>query len=241
MENPLHHFELTPLIPLHLFGLDLSINQAVVMMWIVCGVVFAFFYLAGRKAQLVPTKLQGVAEVSIEFLRDMIRENAGEEALKFFPFIATLFFFILFSNLLGLIPGAYTATSQVIVTGGFAVLVYLISLVVGFSYHGIGYLKVFVPAGVPVLILPPMILIEMISQIARPFSLAVRLFANMTAGHVVLAIFVGLVISVKFYIGWIPFGFSVGLYALEIFISCVQAYIFTFLAIIYIGESIHLH
>ena len=241
MKNPLEHFELTPLIPLYLFGLDLSINQAVVMMWIVCGVVFTFFYLAGRKGQMIPTKLQGIAEVSIEFLKDLIRENAGEDALRFFPFIATLFFFILFSNLLGLIPGAYTSTSQVMVTGTLAVIVYITSVAVGFSYHGIGYLRVFTPPGVPMWLLPFMIPIEFISQIARPFSLAIRLFANMTAGHVVLGIFFGLVITLKFYIGWIPLGFSVALYALEIFISVIQAYIFAFLATIYIGEAIHLH
>lgn len=241
MENPLHHFELTPLIPLHLFGLDISVNKAVLMMWMVCGVVFAFFYFAGRKAGLIPSKLQSIAEVAIESLKDLIRENAGEEGLRFFPFLATLFLFILFSNLLGLIPGAYTSTSQIIVTGAFAVMVYLSSLVVGFMYHGIGFLRVLIPSGVPMWLAPFMIPIELISQLSRPLSLAVRLFANMTAGHVVMSIFFGLVVMFKFYVGWIPLGFSVALYALEIFISFIQAYIFTLLAASYFGEAIRQH
>ena len=241
MENPLEHFELTPLIPLHLFGLDLSINQAVIMMWIVCGVVFTFFYLAGRKGQMIPTKLQGMAEVTIEFLRDLIRENAGEEGLRYFPFLGSLFLFILLSNLLGLVPGAYTATSQIIVTGALALIVYFASVVIGFIHHGIHYFKVFVPVGVPLPLVPFMVPIEVISQLARPFSLAIRLFANMTAGHMVMGIFFGLVIISKVYIAWIPLGFTVALYGLEIFISFIQAYIFTMLAALYIGEAIHGH
>ncbi len=241
MENPLHHFELTALIPLHLFGFDISINKAVVMMWIVCGVVFAFFYFAGRKAGMIPSKLQGLAEVAIEFIKELIRENAGEEGLRYFPFLGTLFFFILFSNLLGLVPGGYTSTSQLIVTGTLAGVVYLATLVIGFAHHGVGYLKILVPAGLPRPLVPFMIPIEVVGQLARPFSLAVRLFANMTAGHVVLTIFFGLVLMVKFYIGWIPLAFTLPLTILEIGISFIQAYIFTFLATIYIGEAIRGH
>jgi len=241
VENPLHHFELHVLIPIHLFGFDLSINKAVIMMWIVCGVVFSFFYLAGRKGEMIPAKLQGIAEIIIEFLKDLIRENAGEEGLRYFPFLASFFLFILFSNVLGLVPGAYTSTSLIIVTGTLAVMVYLGSVLIGLRHHGLGYFKVFVPAGVPLPLVPFMIPIEVISQLARPFSLSIRLFANMTAGHVVLSLFLGLVVMTKFYIGWIPLGFTVALYGLELFVSFIQAYIFTLLASVYIGEAIHGH
>lgn len=241
MKNPLEHFELHPLVSLTLFGIDISINQAVLMMWLVVVVVFAFFWLAGRKAQIIPTKLQGLAEFSIEFLKELIQENAGEKGLRYFPFVGALFFFILFSNLLGLVPGAYTSTSQIMVTGTLAVIVYLASVAIGFAHHGMGYLKVFVPAGVPLLLVPFIVPIEVISQLARPFSLAIRLFANMTAGHVVIAIFLGFVLMTKIYIGWIPLAFTVVFYALEIFISFIQAYIFTLLATVYIGEAIHGH
>ena len=241
MENPLKHFELHTLLQISLFGFDISINEAVVMMWVVVLIVFGIFWLASRGVQLIPGRLQNLAEVTIEFLRDIIRDNMGEKELAFLPFLTTLFVFLLFCNLLGLVPGAYTVTSQFIVTGTFAVLVYLVSLGVGFARHGVGFFKVFVPPGVPLWLLPFVVPIELISQLARPFSLTVRLGANMIAGHTVLAVIFGFVIAVKLYIGWLPLGFSVFISAFEIIIALFQAYIFTLLASIYIGEAIHLH
>jgi len=241
MENPLEHFELHTLIRLSLFGIDISINEAVIMMWTAVIVVFGLFWFASRGAKLIPGRLQNLAEITIGFLQDMIRENIGEEGLAFLPFLASLFLFLLFCNLLGLVPGAYTATSQVMMTGTIAVMVYLISLCVGFAKHGLGFLKVFVPSGVPLWLLPFIVPIEVISQLARPFSLAIRLFANMTAGHTVLAVIMGFVITLKLYIGWLPLGFSVFISAFEIVIALFQAYVFTLLASIYIGEVIHLH
>jgi len=241
VENPLHHFELHPIINLSLFGLDISINQAVIMMWVVCALVFLFFFLAARGRQLVPTKLQSVAEMAIEFLRKLVLDNMGEEGLIFFPFIATLFFFILFSNLLGLIPGAYTVTSQIMVTGLFALIVYLISLGVGFIFHGLKFLSILTPPGTPWWLIPLMIPIEIVSQLARPVTLAVRLFANMTAGHTILNVLFGLMLAGGVLIGWLPFGFTVPIYILEVFVAFIQAYIFTVLATVYIGDAIKLH
>ncbi len=202
--NPLEHFELHPIIDINLFGVDISVNKAVIMMWIVCILIPCLFMLAARGRRIIPTRLQSLTEISIEFLRNLAVDNMGKKGLKFFPFIATLFFFILFCNLLGIIPGAYTVTSQVIVTGFFAIIVFVISQIVGFSIHGIGYLKVFVPAGVPKFIIPLIIPIEIVSMMARPLSLAVRLFANMTAGHTILIVLFSLAISLK-YIGVLPF------------------------------------
>lgn len=241
MENPLHHFELHPLIPIHLFGLDLSINQAVVMMWVVVATVSAFFWAAARAPQLVPSRIQSLAEISVEFLRGLIMENMGERGMRFFPFIVTLFFFILFANLLGLIPGTYTVTSQIIVTGVFALVVYVMSLIVGFSIHGMHFLSILVPPGTPGWLLPLMLPIEIISQLARPVTLGVRLFANMTAGHTVLYVLFGLMLAGGALIGWLPFGFTVAVYILEVIVAFIQAFIFTILATVYLGDAIKLH
>lgn len=239
--NPLEHFQLYKLFDLHLFGLDISVNKAVLMMWLVCVMVILFFLAAGRTVKLIPTRIQSLAEIAMDFLRNMVMENMGEEGLKFIPFVATLFFFILFSNLLGLIPGLYTVTSQLIVTAAFAGIVYLISLVVGFLYHGFGFLHILVPPGTPGWLLPLMIPIEIVSQLARPVSLAVRLFANMTAGHTVLGVLLGMAISLGFLIGWLPFGFSVAINLLEVGIAFIQAYIFTILTTVYLGDAINMH
>ena len=241
MENPLHHFELHPLIPIHVFGLDLSINQAVIMMWVVVAAVSLFFWSALRYRQLVPTKIQSMAEMSVEFLRGMVLDNMGEKGMRFFPFIFTLFFFILFANLIGLIPGTYTITSQIMVTGLFAIIVYVMSLFVGFSIHGLHFLKILVPPGTPVLLLPLMIFLEVFSQMLRPVTLSVRLFANMTAGHTILIVLFSLMLGGGVLIGWLPFVFTVPVYILEVFVAFLQAFIFTILATVYIGEAIKLH
>jgi F-type H+-transporting ATPase subunit a len=241
MENPLDHFILHPLIPIHLFGFDLSINQAVVMMWVVVAAVFLFFWTAVRGRQLVPSKLQNTAEASIEFLRGLVLDNMGERGMPFFPFIVTLFFFILFANLLGLIPGTYTITSQIMVTGLFAIVVYVTSLVVGFTIHGLHFFKIFIPTGTPWWLLPLMLPIEVVSQLARPVTLALRLFANMTAGHTILIVLFSLMLAGGVLIGWLPFAFTVAVYVLEVIVAFIQAFIFTILATVYLGDAIKLH
>src|SRR5881628_3768996 len=287
--NPLHPFELHSYVPLSLFGLDVSLNKAVIMMWVVIAVASGLLYMAGRQRRLVPTRLQSMAEVLVEFIRNMILDTMGEQGLRFFPFIATLFLFILFCNLLGLIPGTYTVTSQIVVTAVFALFVYTMSLVVGFALHGVKFLGILIPPGTPVLLLPLMMPIELISQLARPVSLAVRLFANMTAGHTILAVLFGMALSVPLIaapsavkIGllilmallvvgrrrviaatgtwglvgmcilmpviltviwsrWLPFAFSIAINGLEVGIAFIQAYIFTILTCVYLGDAITLH
>ena len=238
--NPLEHFELHPLIELKLLGIDISVNKAVIMMWIVCILIPCIVVLAVRGRRMIPTRLQSLTEISIEFLRNMVIDNMGEKGLKFFPFIATLFFFILFCNLIGIIPGSYTVTSQIIVTALFAIIVFIISQIVGLMKHRIRYFKIFVPEGVPKFILPLIVPIEIVSMFARPLSLSVRLFANMTAGHTILIVFFTMAISLK-YIGFIPFLVTVPLSGLELFIAFIQAYIFTILTCVYIGEAIKMH
>ena len=287
--NPLHPFELHPYVTLSLFGLDISLNKAVIMMWVVIALASGFLYMAGRQRRLVPTRLQSVAEVLVEFIRSMILDTMGEQGLRFFPFVATLFVFILFCNLLGLIPGTYTVTSQIVVTAAFALFVYGLSIVVGFALHGLKFLQILIPPGTPFWLLPLMVPIEIVSQLARPLSLAVRLFANMTAGHTILAVLFGMVVSIPLipvspavkiallvlvalmiagrqrvlakagmlglvgvyaliavlvsviWLRWLPFVFTIFINGLEVAIAGIQAYIFTILTCVYLGDAITLH
>ena len=211
------------------------------MMWIVVGVASLVLLKAGSAKSLVPSKIQSLAELLVEFIRGIIQDTMGSSGMRYFPLISALFLFILFCNLLGLIPGSFTVTSQIVVTGVFALGVYTLSLVIGFQLHGAKFLGILVPPGTPGWLLPLMIPIELISQLARPISLAVRLFANMTAGHVILGVLFGLTIAGGFLIGWLPFSFTIALYGLELGIAFIQAYIFTVLTCVYIGDAIHLH
>src|SRR5437870_10094920 len=239
--NPLHPFELHPYVTLSLFGLDISLNKAVIMMWVVIALASGFLYMAGRQRRLVPTRLQSVAEVLVEFIRSMILDTMGEKGLRFFPFVATLFVFILFCNLLGLIPGTYTVTSQIVVTGAFALFVYGLSIVVVFALHGLKFLQILIPPGTPFWLLPLMVPIELVSQLARPLSLAVRLFANMTAGHTILAVLFAMALSLPIIVGWLPFVFTIAINGLEVAIAGIQAYIFTILTCVYLGDAMTMH
>ena len=240
-ESPLHQFELQNWVPISLGGLDISINKAVVFMWVVVSLAAVLMVMAGSARKLVPGKLQSLAEMMVDFIRSMIMDTMGKDGMRFFPLIATLFLFILFSNLIGLIPGTYTVTSQIIVTAVFSCMVYGLSLVIGFWIHGIKFLGILIPPGTPGWLLPLMIPIELISQLARPISLAVRLFANMTAGHVMLAVLFSLTIGGGLLIGWLPFAFTVAIYGLEFGIAFIQAYIFSILTCVYLGDAFHLH
>jgi F-type H+-transporting ATPase subunit a len=240
-ESPLHPFELHNYIQISLGGFDISINKAVVMMWVVVGLISILMIMAGSSRRLVPGKLQSLAEMMVDFIRGIILDTMGKDGLKFFPLIATLFLFILFCNLIGLIPGSYTVTSQIVVTAVFACTVYALSLLMGFLLHGGKFLGILVPPGTPGWLLPLMIPIELISQLARPISLAVRLFANMTAGHVILGVLFGLAVSGGLLIGWLPFVFTIAMNGLEVGIAFIQAYIFTVLTCVYLGDAFHLH
>ena len=241
MENPLHPFELHPFMHLSLLGVDISPNKAVLMMWVVVALVAGLLIAAGTSRRLVPGKLQSLAELLVEFIRGIILDTMGREGMPFFPFVSTLFIFILFCNLLGLIPGSFTVTSQIVVTAVFALFVYSMSIVVGFALHGLKFLGILVPPGTPGWLLPLMVPIEVVSQLARPLSLAVRLFANMTAGHTVLAVLFGMALSLPLLIGWLPFAFTIAMNGLELAIAFIQAYIFTILTCVYLGDALHPH
>ena len=239
--SPLEQFEIKRLIPIDIGGLDLSFTNSALFMLIAVALATLFLTYSMRTRAVVPGRLQSVAEISYEFIANMIRENVGTEGRRYFPFIFTLFMFILFGNLLGMMPYSFTYTSHIIVTFAMAAVVFVGVTVIGFVRHGAKFLKLFVPSGVPMFLLPLLVLIEILSYLTRPISLSVRLFANMMAGHTMLKVFAGFVVSLGVLAGWAPLAFVVALTGLEIGIAVLQAYVFTILTCIYLNDAIHLH
>jgi F-type H+-transporting ATPase subunit a len=242
--SPLEQFTIKPIIPLPVGKLDLSFTNSSLMMTIAVALIVALLVWSVRRRDLVPGRLQSVAELSYEFIAGMVRENVGDEGRKYFPFIFSVFMFVLFGNLLGLIPGAFTFTSHIAVTFALALVIFIGVTVIGLARHGTHFFSLFFPHGAPLAAAPILIPIEAISYLSRPISLSVRLFANMTVGHIILKIFAGFVVSLgAYYIlpGVIPFSLLIGLTALEFFVAFLQAYIFTILSCIYLNDAIHLH
>jgi F-type H+-transporting ATPase subunit a len=199
------------------------------------------FVMGMRQRALVPGRLQSVAEVGYEFIAGMVRDNVGNAGKKYFPFVFTLFIFILFCNLLGLVPYAFTPTSHIIVTFAMAATVFLGVTIIGIARHGLHFLSFFVPKGVPFVLLLLLVPIEVISYFVRPFSLSIRLFANMLAGHTMLKVFGGFVVMLGLYAGWAPLAFIVAFTGLELLIAFLQAYVFAILTCLYLNDAIHLH
>ena len=240
--DPLHHFQVHKYVDLSVLGLDISISNSVLWMWIAAALAFFFFSRGLSGAKQVPGRMQSLVELGYLFIVDMADDIIGKkDGKKFVPYLFTLFYFILFCNLSGLIPGSFTSTSQIIVTGTFAACIVGFTLVYGFYVHGAHYVKFFVPSGVPVMLMPLMVPIEIISFLARPVSLSVRLFANMTAGHTMLAVMFFYVVTLPVFGAWLPFGFTVVFTGVEIFIGFIQAYIFTILTCVYINDAVHMH
>ncbi|MBN9577156.1 MAG: F0F1 ATP synthase subunit A, partial [Alphaproteobacteria bacterium] len=190
----MEQFRVTPLIPLHIGGYDVSFTNQALVMCVIVGLISLFTVMALTKRQLVPGRMQSIAELTYEFVGNMIHSSAGDAGYRFFPFVFTIFVFVLFANVMGLIPGVFTVTSQIAVTFALAMLVILAVIVTGFIRYGFGFLKLFVPKA-PLVLLILLVPIELISFLTRPISLSVRLFANMLAGHTMLKVFAGFVIS----------------------------------------------
>lgn len=237
--NPLHQFEISTITPMSIGGIDASFTNASLWMSIVVLSVWAFVSLGMTRAAMVPGRWQSMVEMSYEFISNMLHEAAGAEARKFFPFIFSLFMFILFANLWGMIPGSFTVTSHLIVTFAFAAVVFLMVTLTGLIKNGFGFFKLFVPKGVPFVLLLLIVPIEFISYLVRPVSLSVRLFANMVAGHTMLKVLAGFVAGLGIYLGWAPVLFNVALTGLEIFVAILQAYVFAMLSCIYLHDAFH--
>ena len=246
LPNPMHQFEIVRYIPMKLFGLDASFTNSALAMVIAAGLIIAFIVYAMRNRSLVPSRIQSVAEMAYEFVHNIVKQTAGEEALGYFPFIFTLFMFILVSNLIGLvnIPGVFapfTSTSHIIVTFAMAAVVFIGVTLIGIAKHGVGFLKLFVPSGVPAVMLLLLVPIEVISYFTRPISLSVRLFANMMAGHTMLKVFGAFVGALGFAGGWAPLLFMVPFTGLEFLVAFLQAYVFAILTSIYLNDALHIH
>jgi F-type H+-transporting ATPase subunit a len=244
--DPIHQFEINKLFPLFTIGsAEFHFTNSAAFM--ILAVALTMLLMLGATAQraLVPGRFQSIAEISFEFVANTIRSTAGEEGMKFFPFVFSLFMFVLFANVLGLIPYAFAVTSHLIITAALALMVFVTVLVYGFWKNGLRFFKLFVPSGIPIYILPLIVFIEVLSFLSRPISHSVRLFANILAGHITLKVFAGFVTMLGGLglLGWIgavlPLGLTVALTALELLVAFLQAYVFAILTCIYLNDAIH--
>lgn len=245
--DPIAQFEIHKLAELKIGKYDISFTNSSLMMVITVACVALWLFLSTSKKSLIPGRAQSIAEISYEFIADMLRSSAGKEGMKFFPFVFALFIFILFANLLGMIPFFFTSTSHIVVTAVLALMVFFIVLIYGIYKNGFGFLKLFWPAGVPMAIKPFVCLLEIISFISRPLSHSIRLWANVMAGHIMLKVFAGFCIMLVGAFGVVggslagilPFLMTFALTPLEFLVSFVQAYVFALLTCIYLSDALH--
>ena len=247
MADPIHQFVITPIIPFEVSGIDLSFTNS--SLWMAIGAVTSTLFLmfAIQKQALIPSRLQAVSELMYEFVAGMIRENIGSRGRKYFPLIFTLFIVVLMGNVLGLLPYSFTYTSHIIVTLSLALLIFFTVTVLGFVNHGVKFLSLFAPPGVPILMQLLIVPIEVLSFLIRPITLSLRLFANMMAGHLMLKVFAGfstMMLALGGFgivAGLVPMFFNVALYILELLVAVLQAYIFAILSCIYLKDTVDLH
>ena len=240
--NPMEQFSVHKIGPeIKIAGIDLSFTNASLFMIISASVILLFLSLGTKEKKIIPGRIQLIAEIFYKFVAKMISDTAGSKAKPYFPFIFSLFMFVLFCNMVGMLPYSFTVTSHIIVTLIMALFIFIAVTIIGFVKHGFKYLNIFVPSGVPLVLLPLITIIEIISYLSRPVSLSVRLFANMMAGHTMLKVFGGFVISLGLLGGWLPLGFSVALTGLEILVAFLQAYVFAILTCIYLNDALNLH
>lgn len=240
MFDPLHQFEIHTLIPLKVDGIDISFTNSSLFM-VVTVFVTALFLIGGMsRSKMIPGRFQALTEMTYGFVANILDETVGLRGQKYFPFIFTIFMFILMGNLIGMIPYNFTFTSHIIVTFGLAMIAFGTATLVGFIRHGFHYFTLFVPKGAPVYMLPLIVPIEILSYLSRPISLSVRLFANMMAGHTMLKVFAGFTVALGIF-GIAPLAVNTMLTAFEILVAILQAYVFTILTCIYLQDAIHLH
>ncbi len=239
--SPLAQFEIYPIVPMNLLGYDVSFTNASLWMLLSALGLLIFLSVGGKRMQLVPGRWQTAAESVVGMVHGMVDENVGREGFKYFPVVFTLFVFVLFTNMFGMLPYSFTVTSHIIVTFALAMLVFLgVTLIALFRHGPIKFLHYFVPEGTPKLMIPFMFPIELLSYLSRPVSLSIRLAANMMAGHTLLKIIAGFV-GVIGLLGVFPFALLVVLIGFELGVALLQAYIFTILTCIYLHDAIHLH
>lgn len=238
--SPLEQFEIHPILPINIGGLDVSFTNSALWMVIAAGLVYLLVRQGSRHRSMVPGRLQSVIELSYEFIAEMVGSTVGKEGVKYFPFFFTLFMFILFGNALGVVPGSFTFTSHIIVTFSTAIFVVTAVTLIGIIRHGWHFFSLFAPGGCPIYVMPLLVPIEILSYAMRPVSLSLRLAINMTAGHIMLKTFAGFIIALGIF-GFAPLALTIGLTGLELAIAFLQAYVFTVLSCIYLQDTMHLH
>ena len=244
--DPIHQFQIKKLFTLgEIGGVEIAFTNSAAFMLAAVAVTAGGLVLATAGRSLVPGRVQSVAEVTYEFGADMVRQSTGEEGMRFFPLVFSLFSFILVLNMFGMIPGLFTVTSHIIVTALLALLVFFTVIAYGFYKNGLKFFRLFVPSGIPIYIMPLIVLIEVMSFLSRPISHSVRLFANMLAGHITLKVFAGFIVMLSGLgiVGWVgallPLALTVALTALEFLVAFLQAYVFAILTCIYLNDALH--
>ncbi len=240
MQSPIHQFTIEPLIPIKLGGLDISFTNSALFMLIAIVLCSALLILSVRSRALVPGRWQSISELLYDFTANMVRDSVGSEGRRYFPFIFTLFLFLLFGNVLGQLPYTFLFTTHIIVTFGLAILIFVAVTIIGFARHGFHFFRMFFPHGAPALSAIILVPIELISYLSRPLSLSIRLAANMTVGHVIFALLGSFIILLKI-AGIVPMAMLSGVILLEFGIAMLQAYVFTVLTCVYLNDAIHMH
>ena len=241
MHNPLDQFKIKKILPIELFGYDISITNSSSFMIMAVLCILIYFILAFKNYQVVPTRMQISGELIYNMILNLLEQNIGVEGRKFAPLILTLFLFILTCNLLGILPYGFTVTSHVSVTLAMAVMIFSLVTLIGLYKHGWNFFSLFLPAGTPYWLAPLMVVIELFTYLARPISLSMRLAANMIAGHLLLEVIASFVISLVVYLKLLPIPFITILVGFEIFVAILQAYIFAILSCIYLNDAVNLH
>lgn len=241
MHNPLEQFSIKSLIDLDVAGYNISFTNSSLLMLIGAAIVALFMYMSLRQSKLIPGRVQIMGEMLYQFIAKMLDDNVGPQGKAYIPLIFSLFTFILSCNMLGMVPYSFTVTSHIIITFALAMLVFILITVVGFFRHGLHFLSLFLPSGTPLWLAPLIILIELFAYLARPISLSLRLAANMIAGHVLLKVMAGFMITLAVFMKPLPFPIIVVLIGFEFFVALLQAYIFTILSCVYLNDAVNLH
>ena len=239
--SPLEQFEITPFVHLEVGSVDLAFTNSSLAMVITIAVITLFLTLSVNTRSIIPSRVQLISELSYGFIAQLLKDTVGGQGRKYFPFVFTIFMFVLIGNMVGMLPYSFTFTSHIIVTFALAAIVFIGVTILGFAKHGMHFFSFFVIPGLPWYMLPLLIPIEVISYLSRPISLSVRLFANMLAGHTLIKVFAMFVITMPFYSGVLPLTFIIALTGLEILIAFLQAYVFAILTCLYINDALHLH
>ena len=243
--NPIEQFSIAHVVDIRVAGYDVSITNSTIYMILTVAIACWLMSLTAQGSTGVPGRLQAAGEMAYEFVAGMVRSAAGEHGMRFFPLVFCLFMFIMISNVIGLIPYSFTVSSHIIITALLALTVFFTVVIIGIKEHGLHFFKLFVPSGVPIYILPLVVAIEIISFLSRPLSHSVRLFANMLAGHITLNVFGGFCVmllgagAALKVVSILPFAMIIGLYALELLVAFLQAYVFVMLTCMYLNDALH--